>query len=88
MTRMKFRCISVTKTCGWASESAFFYLAKLALVQKAPEVRPEVTPEANPHNTKLVCAMTHGTIEAETVNENDFQVGKDYYVDFTPCEDD
>ena len=70
-TRAKFKCNSVTKQLGWGGIE-FVYNANFSAVM------------ANSEENKLFFASTPGgNISLSTVREDHFQVGKEYYVDFT-----
>lgn len=73
-TRAKFRCIEVSKRLGWG-ENPIMYAAKLTVVCGD-----------NPENKIFFAATPGGSIEMTTIKHDHFEVGKEYYVDFTVAE--
>lgn len=72
-TRAKFKCDSVTKTKHWnAAEQEFNYSARFTVVYGDSE-----------ENKKFFIATPSGTIEISTIVSDNFEPGKEYYVDFT-----
>lgn len=75
MTRAKFQCTSVTKYKGWGGIE-LHYAAKFQAV----------VGEGAPENKEFFASTPNGAIEITTVGEDHFEVGRDYYVDFTKAE--
>lgn len=71
MVRAKFKCTSVAKREGWG-ENKFVYAAEFHAVSSG-----------GPENQAFFAATPSGKIELSTVKEDHFEVGKEYYVDFT-----
>jgi hypothetical protein len=72
--RAKFKCSSITKQLGWG-ENKFLFAAKFNVVMGTSE------------ENKLFFASTpSGEISVSTVLEDHFEVGKEYFVDFTVAE--
>lgn len=69
-TRAKFTCQSITKMKLWNGELG--YMARLIPVVGG-----------SPENDSFYKATPGGSIELQTVREDHFQVGQDYFVDFT-----
>ena len=75
-TRAKFTCVSVTKSKHWnQAEHEFNYAAKFNVVMGNSE-----------ENKKFFAATPSGTIEISTIVSDEFEPGKDYFIDFTICE--
>lgn len=74
MTRAKFKCNSVTKQTGWG-EHEFLYSAKFGVVNGNSE-----------ENKSFFASTPSGMIEIATVKEDHFEVGKEYFIDFTKAE--
>ena len=73
MTRCKFKCVSVGKREGW-NGNAFHYSAEfLAVTGKSEE------------NEKFFASTPSGEIKVSTVRDDVFEVGREYYVNFTPA---
>jgi len=70
-TRAKFTCTEVSKRTGWGGNE-FLYAAKFNIVTSGSD-----------ENKEFFAASPSGSIEVSTVKEDHFEVGKDYYVDFT-----
>ena len=70
-TRAKFLCTEISKQIGWG-ENKFVYAAKFRAVTSNSE-----------ENTTFFAATPSGNIEVHTIREDHFEVGKEYYVDFT-----
>lgn len=73
-TRAKFTCTEVSKTTGWG-ENKFLYAAKFSAVTGSSE-----------ENKTFFAATPSGSIHMSTIKEDHFEVGKTYYVDFSPAE--
>lgn len=71
-TRAKFRCVGVTKREHWDKSKGFLFAASL-----------QPTTGGSPENDAFFASTPSGSIEISTVREDHFQVGQDYYVDFT-----
>ena len=74
MTRAKFKCSEIAEREGWG-EFKKVYAAKLHVVHGGSE-----------ENKAFFAATPSGSIEVGTMQQGLFEVGKEYYVDFTPCE--
>jgi len=74
-TRAKFKCVGVEKTTHWDSSKGFLYKAKFNAVTGKSE-----------ENESFFAATPSGSIEISTMREDHFEVGKNYYVDFSPAE--
>lgn len=73
MTRAKFKCTSVTKQVGWAAHP-FLWSATFTPVAGG-----------SPENDAFYAASPAGQIALSTVAADHFEVGVEYYVDFTPA---
>ncbi len=74
--RCKFHCNSVTKQISYDWETKanrFVYAAKFNAV----------TGELGPENKSFFAATPAGQLEVQTVKDDIFEVGKDYYLDLT-----
>ena len=71
MTRAKFKCNEVAKRTGWG-ENLVMYAAKFNVVSGD-----------NEENKAFFASTPGGTIEINTIREDHFEVGQEYYVDFT-----
>jgi len=69
--RAKFKCNSITKQLGWGGNK-FLFAAKFNVVTGD-----------NEENKTFFASTPSGTIEASTILDNHFEVGKEYFVDFT-----
>lgn len=76
MIRAKFKCNEVSKRLGWG-DNPIMYAAKFSIVTAGSE-----------ENRKFFAASPGGSIEVTTVREDHFDVGKEYYVDFTEFKED
>jgi len=74
VTRAKFKCVSVTKREGWSGHK-FVYSAEFHPVTGG-----------SPENAVFYAATPGGKIELSTTTVDHFDVGKEYYIDFTECE--
>jgi hypothetical protein len=74
MTRAKFRCVSVAKREGWG-DNKVVYAAEFNVVGG----------DGNAENKAFFAASPSGRIELSTIREDHFEVGQDYYVEFTQC---
>lgn len=75
--RAKFTCISVTKyRHGWGGEqsSPFHYNYKFQAVSSGSE-----------ENKKFFAATPSGSVELSALSSELFEVGKEYYLDFSPA---
>lgn len=70
-TRAKFTCNEVAKRKGW-SGNEFVYAAKFSVVCSD-----------NDENKSFFASTPSGSIEISTIRSDHFEVGKQYYVDFT-----
>lgn len=73
-TRAKFNCNEVAKKTGWGA-NAVHYSAKFSVVT-----------DGNEENKNFFASTPGGSISIETIREDHFEVGKEYYVDFTPAD--
>ena len=73
-TRAKFKCNSVTKRQGWGNFK-FLYEATFSPVGGDSE-----------ENKSFFAATPSGTISLSTIKDDHFEVGKEYYIDFTVAE--
>jgi hypothetical protein len=75
--RAKFKCTSVTKIVGWIDRDKhpFLYSYKMLVVSSGSE-----------ENKKFFASTPSGELAVSAVGDDLFQVGKEYYVDFTPAE--
>jgi hypothetical protein len=73
--RAKFKCNELIKRTGWEKENPFLYAAKFSAVSSGSE-----------ENKSFFAATPSGNIEVSTVKNDVFEVGKEYYIDFTPAE--
>jgi hypothetical protein len=71
-TRAKFTCRSVTKRLGWRDSQPFVYDYQLDPVTGG-----------NEENERFFEATPAGQITLSAVRDDHFEVGRDYYVDFT-----
>lgn len=69
--RCKFECNKTTKQKGWGG-AEFVYSAELSPVMGDC-----------PENEKFYASTPTGSIEVGTVSQSHFEVGKEYFVDFT-----
>lgn len=72
IVKCRFRCDSVTKRKGWTKEIPFTYDAEFSVVCADTE-----------ENKKFFAATPSGNIKVATINQDVFEVGKEYNVDFT-----
>ena len=72
-TRAKFKCHAVTQS-DWGN-GVFVFAAEFSAVCGDSE-----------ENKKFFAATPSGNIKIQTMRDNYFEPGKEYYVDFTPCE--
>lgn len=83
MVRAKFRVTSVTRTEGWQKDEH----GKPKELQTI-KLSPVSSSDPNSENAKFWAATPSGQIELGTVNADaakQFEIGKEYYVDFTPA---
>ena len=77
MTRAKFTCQSVKKMLNYRGRSGdFMYEAEFSAI----------TDGSSEENKEFWDATPCGTIKISTIKKDHFEVGKDYYVDFTLAE--
>lgn len=72
--RAKYSCTEVTKSNSW-NNKGFLYTAKFNVVTSGSE-----------DNDKFFAFTPTGSITMGTYKEDTFEVGKDYYVDFTKAD--
>lgn len=72
-TRAKFKCVAIAKREGYNGD-AFHHAASF-----------QVCYAGNPENKAFFASTPSGSIEISTVRADHFEVGKEYYVDFTPA---
>lgn len=72
--RAKFKCMQVTKQTGWAGYE-FLYSSKFSPVTSGSE-----------ENAAFYAASPGGEISLSTAKADHFEVGREYYVDFTPAD--
>lgn len=75
--RAKFKVQSITRNLHWEPSKGEVHTIKLAPVGGNSE-----------ENKAFYSATPGGSIDLQTVNEvagNQFELGKEYYVDFTPA---
>jgi hypothetical protein len=73
-TRAKFVCTEVSKRTGWGGNK-YHYAAKFNVVTTGSS-----------ENESFFASTPTGMIEISTLKEDQFEVGKSYYVDFTLVE--
>lgn len=73
-TRAKFKCNSVSKSTGWGDHQ-FIYTADFSVVMGNSE-----------ENKTFFASTPTGTIKMGTIKEDHFEVGKEYFIDFTIAE--
>lgn len=74
MIRTKFTCRSITKTKHWDGTGRFLYTASFQPVMQGSE-----------ENKKFFAATPAGDAQVGSFTENSFEVGTEYYLDFTPA---
>ena len=74
-TRAMFRCQAVEKVEGWG-DHPFLYNSKFNAVSGRDGEEAK----------KFFAASPSGSLTLQTVREDHFEVGKCYYLDFTPAE--
>jgi hypothetical protein len=72
-TRAKFKCTEIAKREGWGDNKVLFGASFVAVGGNSEE------------NKKFFAASPSGSIKIDTVREDHFQVGQEYFVDFTPA---
>ncbi len=75
--RAKFKVISVTRSAGWNG------VKELHTIKLQP-----VTGGPSPENAKFFASTPSGSIDIGVVHEevgNQFDIGQEFYVDFTPA---
>jgi hypothetical protein len=80
MVRAKFTVLEITRRKWYASDKKELYTIKMS---------PVVGTDNNEENKKFFSSTPSGTIELGLLYEetaNLFELGKSYYVDFTPAE--
>jgi hypothetical protein len=80
MVRAKFQCMSITKRKGWDA-IPFVYDAEFSAVTKHSN---PVTREIADENAAFFAATPAGSVKLSTVRADHFEVGRDYYLEFTP----
>ena len=76
-TRAKFTCESVTKRRDRSAEGGYVYDAHFGAVSRYGSEETE-------ENKSYWQWTPAGQITMSTIRDDFFEVGKDYYVDFTP----
>ena len=77
-TRAKFVCSSITTTKHWDKSKGLLHTIKLSPVVSGSE-----------ENKAFYEATPSGSIDLGTINDvaaRNFEIGKEYYVDFTPAD--
>lgn len=70
--RAKFRCTSVTTTLNYQNKLIYSY-------------KFNAVTDNNPENKSFFEATPSGSLDLGTVKEDLFEIGKEYYLDFTPA---
>ncbi len=70
--RAKFKCTSVTKQEDWSKQHPFQYSYKFSVVTSGSK-----------ENETFWKYTLSGTIDISAIRDDLFEVGKEYYVDFT-----
>ena len=70
--RAKFTCTAIEKSLHWDRSKGNLYKAKFAVVTANSD-----------ENKSFFDATPSGTIEMSTIKEDHFEVGKNYFIDFT-----
>ena len=73
-TRCKVRCTEVAQREGWSSDGRTLFAAKFAAADRSK----------SPENAAFFEATPSLSLEVQTVKGDHFQVGREYYLDFTP----
>ena len=76
MTRAKFICNAVSKSKHWDGSGRFVYTAKFSPVMSGSE-----------ENKQFYAATPSGTIELAQFNEDVFEPGRNYFIDFSEAVD-
>lgn len=72
-TRAKFKCESMTKRTGWSGHAFVFSFEFRAVTSGSPE------------NQQFFAATPGGQVRLDVLSSEAFEVGRDYYLDFTPA---
>jgi len=84
MIRTKWHCMAITKRASWSGVAAeFVYDADFSAVSNRTTAP---TREAKEENAAFWAATPSGAVKLSTIRADHFEVGKDYYLDFTPVE--
>lgn len=70
--RAKFKCHSMAKRTGWGG-TPFHYDYKFSAVT-----------DNNPENSSFFAATPSGEVTLTAVKDDLFEVGREYYLDFSP----
>ncbi len=79
-TRAKFRCISVEKYMGGKYDDAGKYVNGILFNYKFSAVV-----DGSPENKSFYAATPNGNVQLSAVKDDLFEIGKEYYLDFTPA---
>lgn len=79
--RCKFVCTGVTKRKGWGGHE-FVYDAEFSAVTSNQSVSERAIPD---ENGIFFAATPSGSAKLSTVKSDHFEVGREYYLDFTPA---
>lgn len=80
MTRAKFTCNSKTETIGWGKVETVYKPIPMYSYQFG------VVTGGCPENDKFFASTPAGNISLSCVTDKLFEIGKDYYVDFSPAD--
>jgi hypothetical protein len=75
--RAKFRCDSVTIKKGWSDKTPIVHSVQLNPVY--------ANNDPNHENSKFWEATPSGSFSMDTIKPQNFEVGKEYYIDITPA---
>lgn len=81
--RAKFYCISITKQFGGGYNDEGKYVNMVVYGYRFQAVTGG--PGADEENKKFYASTPSGTIELQAVRDDFFEIGKEYYLDFTPA---
>jgi hypothetical protein len=80
MTRAKFYCTSVLKTLQNAPDKDGKYSLRTVFAYKF-----QVVSSGSEENKNYFASTPSGSIELSALREDLFEIGKEYYLDFTPA---